>query len=356
MAAKFYIRQGFWQKANRVIPGGLDMERVIKWVGDVLHIPYYTSDTTDNYPVSFDTTDGVSYYDGTDWVAATSGTTTAITANAGGGQSSGTALTAEVNEVTTAATTGDSVKLPTAKKGKKVTVKNSTTNSIDIFPATGGTINGQSANTAIKLGPKATVIIIATSTTAWQSSTQVLAAGDGTVGAPSLTFNTTPNMGLYKVSSTQLGMSVGGTLVNTVGTNGIYPIGINEAVTNVGIQAAQPIVQSRVAVAKNSTGSATAAELSGGLITSTSAAAVALTLPTATALATQIGAIRGTTFEFVVDNISGANTVTVTVASGITAVTAVVTGSDTLTVASGVAGMFRLYFTSTSAAKLSRIF
>lgn len=110
-----------------------------------------------------------------------------------------------------------------------------------------------------------------------------------------------------------------------------------------------------VAVAVNTTGSVTAAQLLGGLVTSTSAAAVSVTLPTATELATALGASRGSRFQFVVDNSAGANTVTVVVNTGITVITAVVTGSATLTVAAGTVGVFDIIFTSTTSAKLSRI-
>lgn len=114
-------------------------------------------------------------------------------------------------------------------------------------------------------------------------------------------------------------------------------------------------IQKRTAAAINATATATADQIKGGLITSTSAAAVALTLPTATDLATSIGAVQGTSVDFMVDNSAGANTVTVTVNTGITAVTAVITGGATLTVASGAVGTFRIFFTSATVAKIARL-
>lgn len=107
--------------------------------------------------------------------------------------------------------------------------------------------------------------------------------------------------------------------------------------------------------AANATATLTAAQLANKYITSTSAAATTLTLPTATLLGTQLGAVKGTTFEFTVDNSGGANTVTVAVSTGITVATAVITGADTLTVASGKVGKFSLFFTSPTAALLSRV-
>ncbi len=112
---------------------------------------------------------------------------------------------------------------------------------------------------------------------------------------------------------------------------------------------------SNTETAVNVTGAISASALAGGLITSTSVATVTATLPTATLLATELGAVKGTTFDFVVDNISGANIVTVAVGTGITAGTAVLTGGATLTVASGAVGVFKLIFTSTTAARIFRI-
>ena len=110
-------------------------------------------------------------------------------------------------------------------------------------------------------------------------------------------------------------------------------------------------VQNRTAVAANVTQTLTASPLSNGLITSTSVAPVSLTLPTATLLATQLGAVRGTTFEFVVDNSAGASVVTVVVGAGIAVPsTVVITGSNILTIAAANVGIFKLYFTSTTTA------
>lgn len=106
--------------------------------------------------------------------------------------------------------------------------------------------------------------------------------------------------------------------------------------------------------AQNTTGTITAANLLKKYITSTSAAAVALTLPLATDLGTALGAVQGTEFLFVVDNVNGSNTVTVTVNTGIVAGTAVITGSDTLTVAAGKVGWFKIFFKSATTALIFR--
>lgn len=107
----------------------------------------------------------------------------------------------------------------------------------------------------------------------------------------------------------------------------------------------------------NVTATATPAQIIGGAITSTSAAAVSITLPTATQLATALGVTtRGTSFDFLVDNSAGANTVTLIVGTGITVTTPAITGGATLTVSTANAvGWFRLVFTSLTTAKILRI-
>src|SRR3990167_6232768 len=69
------------------------------------------------------------------------GELTAITAFAGGGQGSATALTYKYNSVDTCATNEDSVKLPAALTGKKITVFNNTAKILSIYPISGDYIN-----------------------------------------------------------------------------------------------------------------------------------------------------------------------------------------------------------------------
>lgn len=104
----------------------------------------------------------------------------------------------------------------------------------------------------------------------------------------------------------------------------------------------------------NSTGTATAAQMIAGVITSTSAAGTTITTPTATAIATAAGLGAGSSMDFVVDNSAGSSTVTVSLDASIVAL-AVVTGGNTLTIASGKVGIFRLYFTSGTAAFIARL-
>ena len=109
----------------------------------------------------------------------------------------------------------------------------------------------------------------------------------------------------------------------------------------------------------NATATATAAQVATGYITSTSAAATTITLPTGTDLGTAIGAVRGTVLELYVDNTAGASTVTMAVATnGILSSAAADTAGSfgDLTIAAGATGLarFTLMFSSATAYVFTR--
>ncbi len=109
----------------------------------------------------------------------------------------------------------------------------------------------------------------------------------------------------------------------------------------------------------NATATATAVEVATGYITSTSAAATTVTLPTGTLLGAQLGAVAGTVFDLFIDNTAGASTVTVAVAvNGILSTAAADTPGSfgDLTVAAGVTGLaqYRLMFSSATAYVFTR--
>jgi hypothetical protein len=102
----------------------------------------------------------------------------------------------------------------------------------------------------------------------------------------------------------------------------------------------------------NATATATAAQVATGYITSTSAAATTITLPTGTDLGAALAATRGTVLELYIDNTAGANTVTVAVAvngilSGAAADTPASFGD--LTIPSGATGLARFTIMFSSA-------
>ena len=109
----------------------------------------------------------------------------------------------------------------------------------------------------------------------------------------------------------------------------------------------------------DATATATAAQVATGYITSTSAAATVITLPTGTLLGAALGATAGTVMDLYIDNTAGANTVTIAVATnGIlsTAATDTAGSFGDLTVASGVTGLarFTIMFSSATAYVFTR--
>lgn len=111
--------------------------------------------------------------------------------------------------------------------------------------------------------------------------------------------------------------------------------------------------------AVNATGTATVAQVASGYITSTSALATTITLPTGTLLGAALGATQGTVLDLIVDNTAGANTVTMAVATnGILSTAAVDTAGSfgDLTIAAGATGVgrFTIMFSSPTAYVFTR--
>ena len=79
----------------------------------------------------------------------TSSSETAIVATAGGGQANAYQLSAANNKVATVATTADSVKLPPAKAGLEVQIRNSGANSMQVFGVSPDTINAVATGTGV---------------------------------------------------------------------------------------------------------------------------------------------------------------------------------------------------------------
>jgi hypothetical protein len=111
--------------------------------------------------------------------------------------------------------------------------------------------------------------------------------------------------------------------------------------------------------AVNATGTATAAQVASGYITSTSALATTITLPTGTLLGAAVNATQGTVLDLFIDNTAGANTVTIAVATnGILSTAAADTAGSfgDLTVAAGATGLarFTIMFSSATAYVFTR--
>ena len=111
--------------------------------------------------------------------------------------------------------------------------------------------------------------------------------------------------------------------------------------------------------AVNATGTASAAQVADGYITSTSALATTITMPTGTALGAALNASQGTVLDLFIDNTAGANTVTVAVNTNaiLSSAAADTAGSfGDLTIAAGATGLARytIMFSSATAYVFTR--
>lgn len=155
--------------------------------------------------------------------------------------------------------------------------------------------------------------------------------------------------------NTARAVNLSGFLVDTAG-NVTVPGNLNIAgiTTTTGIN-----LENHAPTAANITATLTAAQVATGYITSTSGAAVTLTLPTGALLGAGLGAIQGSTLDLYIDNTAGANTVTMAVATnGIKSDAANTTAASfgQLTVANGATGIgrFTIMFSSATAYVFTR--
>lgn len=91
----------------------------------------------------------------------------ALTALSGGGQTGATPLNFGINVFSTVAAGGNSAILPASVLGQEVIVINNGANSMNVFPATGDTINGGSANAAVAVAAGAIGVFRGDSATNW---------------------------------------------------------------------------------------------------------------------------------------------------------------------------------------------
>lgn len=131
------------------------------------------------------------------------------------------ALTKDYNIITTAGSNPSGVTLPTGTAGRRIIIVNKGANPVNVYPATGGSIDALAANASISLAVGAVMEFNASSTTQWYSSFNMTTANSGVT---SVSFGTT---GLTPNSATTGAVTVAGTLV--VGNGGT---GISTATTN----------------------------------------------------------------------------------------------------------------------------
>jgi hypothetical protein len=85
---------------------------------------------------------------------------------AGTTQGTATALTKEFNQVT-AVSSNQGVVLPTAVAGMAIVITNTSANSLNVYPASGATINTLSANAAVTQAAGSTLQFVAMTSTQW---------------------------------------------------------------------------------------------------------------------------------------------------------------------------------------------
>lgn len=206
-------------------------------------------------------------------------------------------------------------------------------------------------NITVLASTKMTVYFVFNGVGWFQLSGQNLVTGlssDGTVSLPGIAFTSDPDNGFYRIGANHWAAAVGGSKVVDFSSTGLGITG--NIITTTGN------VRKNTSTAYTATGSVSAAQLAGGLLTITSGTDT-LTLPTATLLATQLTATAGTIFEFSVLNIASGGTCLLAVNTGIVAASAL-TGGTSLSLANSAtvgAATFRITFLSTTAATISRI-
>lgn len=121
---------------------------------------------------------------------STSATVTAGTNAQGQG-----ALTSDYNVITTASSNPSGATLPTATTGRRIVVVNKGANAVNLFPASGGSIDALSANASIQLPVGGILVLNASSTTQWYSSS--IAASVGNLPVANLNSGTSASSSTY---------------------------------------------------------------------------------------------------------------------------------------------------------------
>lgn len=188
----------------------------------VIDIPIYVTDSISTINTAVNGSDGdVTLAGNNDFTGSNSfslptsyANATGITAFATGGQASATALTKEQNNVTVCATAGDSVKLPAAVAGLRITVKNSGAAALDIFPATSDSIDALAVNLAVRIVPGSVATFYATSAIVWESSVdETLTIVAPTTNTGQSVYKATSNAGNYQVTYTNASQAAARTYI-----------------------------------------------------------------------------------------------------------------------------------------------
>jgi len=99
-------------------------------------------------------------------------TTNATVSAAGTNQATGTALTKDYNVCTTVAS-GTGVVLPTASAGRRIVIVNAGANQLNIYPASGASINALASNAAYTIASNGSIEFMADTTTHWYTINRI---------------------------------------------------------------------------------------------------------------------------------------------------------------------------------------
>jgi hypothetical protein len=130
------------------------------------------------------------------------------------------ALTTDYNVITTAAASPSGVTLPTATQGRRIVIVNKGANAINVYPATGGTIDALALNASISIPVGGVMVFNASSTTQWYSSFNSSISGTGVSSFSAGTTGLTPSTG------TTGAVTLAGTLAVANGGTGASTAGI----------------------------------------------------------------------------------------------------------------------------------
>ena len=117
---------------------------------------------------------------------------TAVNITAGTNAQGQGALTSDHNIVTVTSANPSGVTLPAATTGRRVLVVNRGTNPVNVFPASGATIDALGSNTAISLPVNAMLLFFASSGTQWYSTFNLTNANAGVTSFAGGTTGLTP--------------------------------------------------------------------------------------------------------------------------------------------------------------------
>jgi len=142
---------------------------------------------------------------------------TAASVTAGTNAQGQGALTNDYNVITTASSNPSGVTLPTATTGRRIVIVNKGANSVNIYPATGGSIDALAANASIALTVGGVMEFNASSTTQWYSSYNLYTSASVASGVTSFSAGST---GFTPSTATTGAITLSGTLaIGNGGTN-----------------------------------------------------------------------------------------------------------------------------------------